>query len=102
MGAAGAVTLVRVAGRLVALGDAGAALWEIPALGLPAAPGVAKDAHGTPPLLVPEDGAFVRRDPATGAELGRSAAGDLPDGGLAAGIGPVVVYRLPDRVLAYR
>jgi outer membrane protein assembly factor BamB len=102
VGAAGAVTLVRIAGRLVALGNAGAALWETPALGLPAAPGVAKDARGTPPLLVPEDGAFVRRDPATGAELGRSSAGDPPEGGLAAGIGPVVVYRLPDRVLAYR
>ena len=90
------------AGPLVALDDAGGTLWEIPALGLPAAPGVAKDARGTPPLLVPEDGAFVRRDPATGTELGRSAVDDLSDGGLAVGVGPVVVYRLPDRVLAYR
>jgi outer membrane protein assembly factor BamB len=102
VGAAAAVTLVRVAGRLVALSDAGATLWEIPALGLPAAPGAAKGDRGTPALLVPEDGAFVRRDPATGTDLGRSAADDLTDGGLAAEIGPVVVYRLPDRVLAYR
>ena len=102
VGSAGAITLVHVDGRLVALDDTGAAAWEIPALGLPSAPAVTKDDHGTPALLVPEDGAFVRRDPATGGDLGRSAAEDLPAGGLATTIGPVVVYRLPDRVLAYR
>jgi outer membrane protein assembly factor BamB len=103
VGAAGAVTLVRVDGRLVALdGAAGATLWELPAIGLPAPPAVDKDARSPAALLVPEDGAFVRRDPATGAELGRSTAADLPDGGIATPIGPVAVLRLPERVLGYR
>ena len=104
VGAAGAVTLVRVGGRLFALAaPSGATLWDIPALGLPASPGGdGKDARSPTGLLVPEDGALVQRDPATGAELGRSGVADLPDGGVAARIGPVVVLRLPDRVLGYR
>jgi outer membrane protein assembly factor BamB len=103
VGAAGALTLVRVAGRLSALdATSGATLWETPSLGLPAPPGNDKDARGPTELVVPEDGAFVQRDPATGAELSRSDVADLPDGGVAAQIGPVVVLRLPDRVLGYR
>ena len=101
VGAAGALTLVLVDGHLVALDGAGGTLWEIPALGLPAAAGAAKDAPGTPPLLVPEDGAFVQRDPSTGAELGRSTVVDPPDGGIAAQVGPTVVLRLPERVIGY-
>ena len=102
VGAAGVLTLVRVDGRLVALDATGATLWEVPALGLPAAPESDKDTRGAAPLLVPEEGAFVQRDPATGAELGRSDAVDLPADGVAERIGPVVVLRLPDRVLGYR
>jgi hypothetical protein len=60
-----------------------------------------KEARVPAELLVPEDGAFVRRDRATGEVLGRSGA-DVPAGGSAARVGPVVVLRLPDRVLAYR
>jgi hypothetical protein len=52
--------------------------------------------------VVPEDGAFVERDPATGAELGRSTAPSLAEGSTATLVGPVVVVRLPDRVLGYR
>jgi outer membrane protein assembly factor BamB len=102
-GPAGSVTLVRVDGRLHALdGTSGATLWDLPALGLPAPPAADKDARSPAALLVPEDGAFVQRDPATGAELGRSAAADLPDGGVATRVGPVVVLRLPERVLGFR
>ena len=100
---AGALTLVRVgrpAGRarrhrapLPGRSPHSACRVRRPSRRTPAAP---------PALLVPEDGAFVRRDPATGGELGRSAAEDLPAGGLATTVGPVVVLRLPDRVLAYR
>jgi hypothetical protein len=52
--------------------------------------------------VVPEDGAFVRRDAGTGAELGRSAAPAGTAGGTATEVGLVVVVRLPDRVLGYR
>jgi outer membrane protein assembly factor BamB len=103
VGPAGPVTLVRVDGLLHALdGTSGATLWELPALGLPAPPAPDKDARSPAALVVPEVGAFVQRDPATGAELGRSAAADLPDGGIATRTGPVVVLRLPERVLGYR
>ncbi|WP_245161207.1 PQQ-binding-like beta-propeller repeat protein [Blastococcus sp. CT_GayMR16] len=102
VGPAGTVTLVRVDGRLLGLDATGATLWDLPALGLPAAPGIDKDTRGPAALLVPEDGAFVQRDPTTGAALGRSEAADLPEDGVATSIGPVVVLRLPDRVLGYR
>jgi len=104
VGAAGALTLVHAGGRLFALdGTSGATVWDTPALGLPAPTGTdAKDALSPATLTVPEDGAFVQRDPAGGAELGRSAVSAGPDGGVAARIGPVVVLRLPDRVIAYR
>ena len=103
-GDTGALTLVRAGGRLTALDGSGATAWSVPALGLPSAGGTGggKDAHTPTELVVPEDGAFVRRDRATGAETGRSATGDVPDGGIATQVGPVVVLRLPDRVLAYR
>ena len=103
VGPAGPVTLVRVDGRLHALdGTTGATLWDVPALGLPTPPPAAKDDRTVAALLVPEDGAFVQRDPSTGAELGRFAAVDLPAGGTATQVGPVVVLRLPERVLGYR
>jgi hypothetical protein len=58
-------------------------------------------AAGTGALLVPDQSGFSRRDPRSGEELGRSSVADLPAGGTASGVGPVVVYRLRDRVLAY-
>jgi outer membrane protein assembly factor BamB len=103
VGAAGTLTLARVDGQLTALDESGAVLWGVPARGLPVTVNIEdKDSRDSGQLLVPDDGAFVRRDQATGAELGRSVVGDLPVGGLATSIGPVVVLRLPDRVLAYR
>lgn len=104
VGAAADLTLVQVDGTLVALeASTGGTVWAVPALGLPAPPVPdGKDTRSPTALLVPEDGGFVRRDPATGAELGRSEVADLPVGGLAEAVGPVVVLRLPDRVLGYR
>jgi hypothetical protein len=61
-----------------------------------------KDAEDPAAVLVPEAGGFVRRDVATGAELGRSAVADVPENGQASSAGPIVLYRLDDRVLAYR
>jgi outer membrane protein assembly factor BamB len=103
VGAAGALTLVRVDGQLTALAaTSGAAVWSVPARGLPSSVGAPKAARAAEPLLVPDADAVVRRDPATGVELGRSVAPDLPQGGTATGIGPVVVLQLPDRVRTYR
>ena len=100
---AGAVTLFRTGGTLSALDVAsGSPLWEAPAIGLPSAPVPDKDDATPDVLLVPDEDGFAHRDPATGAELDHSAAGDLPAGGVATGVGPVVVYRLSDRVLGYR
>jgi outer membrane protein assembly factor BamB len=98
---AGGVVLLWMDGTLTALDPAGATeLWRTPARGLPSAPVAV--APSPAPLLVPEDDGFVHRDPLTGARRGISAAADVPEGGTASGVGPVVVYRLPDRVLAYR
>jgi outer membrane protein assembly factor BamB len=103
VGAVGALTLVRVDGQLTALdATSGAGVWSVPARGLPATTGAGKAGRDTEPLLVPDDGAFVRRDPATGAELGRSAVPAVADGGTATQVGSVVVVRLPDRLLGYR
>jgi hypothetical protein len=102
-GDAGALTLVRADDQLTALDATGATAWAVPALGLPTSGGSGKDAREATELLVPEDGAFVRRDTVTGVELGRSAIDDdVPDRGIATTVGPVVVLRLPDRILTYR
>jgi hypothetical protein len=77
----------------------GKQLWRAHARGLPFP---STDPAVEAPLLVPEDGGFVRRDPVSGERRGTSSASDVPIGGTATGVGPVVVYRLPDRVLAYR
>jgi outer membrane protein assembly factor BamB len=99
----GAVTLIRTGGTLAALdASSGTPLWESPAIGLPSAPVPDKDEATPDVLLVPDEDGFARRDPATGAELGRSSADDVPAGGVATGVGPVVVYRTADRVLGYR
>ena len=97
---AGAVTLVRVDATLTALDVAsGGPLWSAPALGLPSAPDLADPAG---PLPIPAADGFVLRDPATGAELGKHAGPGLPEGGLAAVVGEIVVHRLTDRVLGFR
>jgi outer membrane protein assembly factor BamB len=98
-----ATLLVRSDGSLSALDAAsGAPLWRSAAVGLPAPPVAVKGSDTPAVLLVPEQGGFVHRNPVTGAELARSEVRDLPDGGVAFGIGPAVVYRLTDRVLGYR
>ena len=89
-----------VGGTLHAFDPAsGKPLWEAPARGLPAAPA---DTGVPEVLLVPEDAGFMHRDPTSGDRLGTSSASDVPVGGTASAVGTVVVYRLPDRVLAYR
>lgn len=74
----------------------------MPASGLPAAPGVAPTAPTAGFVLVPDTAGFTRRELATGKELGRSAVAGVPAGGVAGSVGTTIVYRLPDRVLAYR
>jgi hypothetical protein len=104
VGVAGALTLVQIDGRLIALdGTAGGTAWDVPAQGLPAAAtGAGTVAREPQDLFVPDAGAFVHRDPVSGAEIGRSVAPDVAGGGTATQVGPVVVLRLPARVLAYR
>jgi outer membrane protein assembly factor BamB len=76
--------------------------WRTPATGLPAGPvDRALLAAGTS-VPVPEGGAVVLRDLATGTELQRLDTPALRAGGLVTVTGPVVVHQLPDRVLAYR
>jgi outer membrane protein assembly factor BamB len=95
--AAGSTALLWAGGTLTALDDTSARTrWQAPASGLPAAPGAAAS------VFVPDDAGFTRRELATGAELGRSAVAGVPAGGVADSVGPTIVYRLPDRVLAYR
>jgi hypothetical protein len=53
-------------------------------------------------VVVPDPAGFTRRNLDTGADLGSSAVHGLPSGGTATPLGATVVYRLPDRVLAYR
>ena len=98
------VVLVRIGGTLTALDvTSGAQAWRVPATGLPAAPtATGKDDRSPAVLLVPDGNGFSHRDPATGAELARSDVADLPEDGVAAGVGPVAVLRLADRVLGYR
>jgi outer membrane protein assembly factor BamB len=102
-GAAGGLPLVLVDDEIYALDTtSGAVLWSAPAVGLPRAL-VGDKENGRPAaLLVPGDDGFVQRDPATGAELGRSAVTGLPGDGVASAVGPVIVYRLDGQVLAYR
>ncbi|MCW2637573.1 MAG: uncharacterized protein JWQ99_3940 [Blastococcus sp.] len=92
------VSLVLIHGTLHALDpQSGKTRWKAPARGLPAA-----GSDGSGSLLVPEDGGFAHLDPASGDRLGASTVSDVPAGGTAAGVGPMIVYRLPDRVVAYR
>lgn len=109
---AGSTVLVRIGNTLTALADTtGRTRWTAPAIGLPVPP--APPAATPPPsgpsapstplvVVVPDPAGFTRRDLATGAELGSSAVHGLPAGGTAASAGATIVYRLPDRVIAFR
>jgi outer membrane protein assembly factor BamB len=77
----------------------GAVRWRGPALGLP---GVQLGSGTQPGVVVPEEGAFVVRDPDTGAGSGRFTVSGVPSGGATSLLGPTVVYRLTGRVLSYR
>ncbi len=97
---AGDLALVWARGILWALEQGtGTPRWQLPARGLPTG------GEGGPDpavLWVPEEGGFVLRDPAAGTETGRAAVeGGLDPGGRTSVVGPVLVYRLPDRVLGY-
>jgi outer membrane protein assembly factor BamB len=100
----GSVALVWARGTVWALDEStGEARWSRPAVGLPTVQDVAQVAPGAASVLVPEEGGFVRRDLATGEELERlPVEGGLSAPGRTATVGPVVVYRLPDRVIGYR
>ena len=99
---AGAV-LVHADGTLVAFHrETGRRLWDVPAGGLPGEPAGTQEDGDPAPLAVPEEDAVVLRAAATGQELDRFAVEGLPDGGTATVVGPVVVLRLPDRVVGYR
>jgi outer membrane protein assembly factor BamB len=92
--------LLLVDGTLHALDPAsGKTRWEAPARGLPVA---GAGGRGSVGLLVPEERGFAHLDAGSGDRLGTSAVSDVPAGGTASGAGPVIVYRLSDRVLAYQ
>jgi outer membrane protein assembly factor BamB len=100
----GSLALVWARGTVWALDETtGRARWSQPAVGLPSVQDVAQVAPGASSVLVPEAGGFVRRDLATGEEQARlPVEGGLSDAGRTSVVGPVVVYRLPDRVVGYR
>ncbi len=99
----GDLALVWARGTLWALDQAtGVPRWELPARGLPAGGETGGTDADAAALWVPEADGFVLRDPATGAETGRAAVdGGLDAGGRTSVVGPVLVYRLPDRVHGY-
>ena len=100
----GSVAVVWARGTVWALDEGtGDARWSRSAVGLPSVEDVAQVAPGAATVLVPEADGFVRRDLATGDEVARlPVEGGLTAPGRAAVVGPVVVYRLPDRVVGYR
>jgi outer membrane protein assembly factor BamB len=103
-GLAGGDAVVWARGLLCAFDPgSGALLWQQPARGLPLTRTDLDEGGAGTPLFVAEDGAFVQRDPQTGAELGRSAVdGDLPAGGTSEAVGDAVVYSAAGQVLGYR
>jgi outer membrane protein assembly factor BamB len=101
--AAGDALLVWAHGTVLSLDrTTGVLRWQGPAVGLPGVQVGGTALPGSGAVVVPEDGAFVVRDPGTGAEAGRSTASGVPTGGTATVVGRSVVYRLADRVLGYR
>jgi outer membrane protein assembly factor BamB len=83
--------------------SSGALLWEVPAVGLPGAPVTDKQDAAGGVLVMPEASGFVPRHALTGEAAGDpSTVGDVPEGGIVTGLGPVVLVQLADRVLAYR
>ncbi|MGY1857926.1 outer membrane protein assembly factor BamB family protein [Modestobacter sp. SYSU DS0290] len=94
------VALLWARGTVLALDqETGAPRWSRPALGLPAALGSSPVSE----VLVPEDGAFVRRSLADGTERGRSTVeGAVPIGSRAAVVGPTVLVATPGEVRAFR
>jgi hypothetical protein len=104
MSSAGVAELLLTDGTLSAFDpNSGKLLWDVPAVGLPAAPPSAKQLDDGGVLLVPEASGFVPRNALTGKAAGDpSAVDDVPEDGIVSGVGPVVVVQLSDRVLAYR
>ncbi|MDQ1663615.1 MAG: hypothetical protein QOJ68_3595 [Blastococcus sp.] len=101
--AAGSTALIRIGNTLTALDDtSGRTRWVVPAVGLPAPPEPSAGTLTPPVVVVPDPAGFTRRNLDTGTELGSSAVPGLPAGGTASPAGATIVYRLPDRVLAYR
>ena len=100
----GSAALVWARGTVWVLdGSTGETLWSRAAVGLPSVQDVAQVVPDAANVVVPEADGFVRRDLATGEETGRMPVdGGLTAPGRAAVLGPVVVYRLPDRVVGYR
>ena len=100
----GSLALVWARGTVWALDEtSGEARWSRPAVGLPSVDEAAQVAPGAADVLVPEADGFVRRDLATGEEVARLPVdGGLSAPGRASVVGPVVVYRLPARVVGYR
>ncbi|MGY1838314.1 MULTISPECIES: outer membrane protein assembly factor BamB family protein [unclassified Modestobacter] len=94
------VALLWARGTVFALDpESGAPRWSGPARGLPAALGSSPVTE----VLVPEEGAFVRRSLADGADLGRSTVPDeVPAGSRAAVVGPTVVLATPGEVRTFR
>jgi outer membrane protein assembly factor BamB len=104
MTSVGVAVLLLTDGMLRAYEPASAQrLWEVPARGLPGAPVVHKDGEDGSVLMVPEATGFVPRDALTGDRRGDpSAADDVPAGGQATPIGPIVVHQVGGEVIAYR
>jgi outer membrane protein assembly factor BamB len=95
--------LVWSADRLTAFdADTGKQLWDAAAIGLPAPAETIKLAVNAGAVAVPSSEGFVERDLVTGDERGTFQVDGLEPGGSATTVGPVVVYRLGDRILGYR
>ena len=92
------VALVWLRGTVHVLDQStGAVRWSTAATGLPSVSG-ATGPEAT--VLVPEEGALVRRSLADGSERGRSSTGAaLPAGGRTSVVGPAVVYATAGGVL---